>query len=76
MSLRDQSGHRRGRFSLMLAGFLAVAAFFFLSEHRAHVIGALPLLLLLLLCPLLHFIGHGGHGAQPVQRRRGEGNEH
>lgn len=76
MSLHDESVHRRGHFSVMLAGFLAIAAFFLLSEHRAHALGALPLLLLLLLCPLLHFIGHDGHGAQQMQPRRGEGNEH
>ena len=35
-------------------------AFFLLTEHRAHALGALPFLLLLL-CPLLHFM-HGGHG--------------
>ena len=48
-------------------GFLvlgAISAYFLLSEHRAHFIGALPLLLLLS-CPLMHVFmhrGHGGHG--------------
>ena len=32
-----------------------------LAEHRAHVIVALPYLILLL-CPLLHVFMHGGHG--------------
>ena len=41
-------------------GFLAVAGFFFFTEHRAHLMGALPFLLLAL-CPLMHFF-HGGHG--------------
>jgi multisubunit Na+/H+ antiporter MnhG subunit len=41
-------------------GFLAIAAFFLITEHQAHVLGALPLLLLLL-CPLLHLFGHGSH---------------
>ena len=31
-------------------GFLAVAGFFFLTEHRAHLMGALPFVLLAL-CP-------------------------
>ena len=44
-----------------LAAFLAIAAFFLLTEHRAHLYGALPFLLLLA-CPLLHVVGHGGHG--------------
>lgn len=43
-------------------GFVAVAGFFLFTEHRAHLFGALPYLLLLA-CPLLHlFHGHGGHG--------------
>ena len=48
---------------LALLGFLAIAAFFLLTEHRAHLFGALPYLLVLA-CPLLHFThgGHGGHG--------------
>lgn len=50
----------RSRTGLALIGFLAIAAFFLLSEHRAHALGALPFLLLLL-CPLLHRLGHGGH---------------
>ena len=42
----------------------AVAAFFLLAEHRAHLFGVLPYLLLLA-CPLMHLFmhrGHGGHG--------------
>lgn len=40
----------------------AVAAFFLLTEHRAHLFGALPYLLLLA-CPLMHVFMHRGHGA-------------
>ncbi|MCW5660039.1 MAG: DUF2933 domain-containing protein [Burkholderiaceae bacterium] len=45
-------------------GFLAVAGFFFFAEHRAHLLGALPFVLLAL-CPLMHLFhrGHGGHGS-------------
>lgn len=44
-----------------LVGFLAIAAFFLLTEHRAHLFGILPFLLLLA-CPLMHlFHGHGSH---------------
>jgi hypothetical protein len=46
---------------IALAGFLIIAAFFLLSEHRAHFLGFLPYLLLLL-CPFLHFFMHGRHG--------------
>ncbi|WP_119682021.1 DUF2933 domain-containing protein [Indioceanicola profundi] len=41
--------------------FLAVTGFFLWAEHRAHLFGALPYLLLLL-CPLMHLFMHGGHG--------------
>lgn len=41
-------------------GFLLVAAYFLFTEHRAHVFGALPYLLLLA-CPLMHLFHHG-HG--------------
>lgn len=46
---------------LVTIAFLLIAAFFLLSEHRAHTLGALPFLLLLA-CPLLHMAMHGGHG--------------
>ena len=41
-------------------GFLAGAGFFLFTEHRAHLMGALPFILLAL-CPLMHLF-HGGHG--------------
>ena len=41
--------------------FLAIAAFFLITEHRAHLYGWWPLLLLAA-CPLLHRFHHGGHG--------------
>jgi hypothetical protein len=40
--------------------FLAVAVFFLVTEHTAHVLGALPYLLLLA-CPLMHLLHHRGH---------------
>jgi hypothetical protein len=55
------SGRVKVRAGAVLLAFLAIAAFLLLSEHRAHVFGALPYLLLLL-CPVLHLILHGGHG--------------
>jgi Protein of unknown function (DUF2933) len=41
--------------------FLAIALFFLWEEHRAHLLGALPYVLLLL-CPAIHFFMHRGHG--------------
>lgn len=51
--------HSRSR--LVLIGFLAVAAFFLFSEHRAHFLGILPYLFVLA-CPLMHLFHHGHHG--------------
>jgi len=48
----------------VLGGFLVIAAYFLWSEHRAHVMGALPYLLLLA-CPVMHlFHHHHGHEHQ------------
>ena len=51
----------RSRYALGLLVFGAIAAYFLLSEHRAHFFGALPFLLLLA-CPLMHMFMHRGHG--------------
>ena len=56
----------KSRTGLVLLAFLAIATFFLIAEHTAHVFGVLPYALLLL-CPLLHLFmhkGHGGHGDQ------------
>lgn len=64
MDVHDHNDRRPpfGRSKWVLIGFLAVAAFFLWTEHRAHVLGALPYLLVLA-CPLMHLFhhGHGGH---------------
>ena len=49
-------GSSRGR--IVLIAFLGIAAFFLLSEHRAHAFGLLPYLLVLA-CPLMHLFHHG-----------------
>jgi len=46
---------------LGLGVFLAIALFFLWEEHRAHLLGALPWLLLLA-CPLMHMLMHRRHG--------------
>lgn len=48
---------------------LAIAAFYLVTEHRAHLIAGLIWLpwLLLLACPLMHIFGHGGHGSHGGQ---------
>ncbi len=50
--------------------FAAIALFYLLSEHRAHLFGALPYLLLLA-CPLMHFFMHGRHGEHGEHRHGG-----
>ena len=64
----------RSRYAIGLLVMGAIAAYFLLSEHRAHVFGALPLLLLLS-CPLMHVFmhhGHGGHGGGHAHHHAGE----
>ena len=48
------------RYAIGMLVIGGVAAYFLLTEHLAHVVGALPLLLLLA-CPLMHVFMHGGH---------------
>ena len=57
----DDPTPNRGRW--VLIGFLIVASFFLFTEHRAHLFGILPYMLILA-CPLMHLFhhGHGHHG--------------
>jgi len=52
----------RSRYGLGLLVLGAIAGYFLVAEHRAHLLGALPFLLLLA-CPLMHIFMHRGHGA-------------
>jgi hypothetical protein len=52
-SMELESSWVRSTSNWTLIGFAAIAAFFLITEHRAHVLGALPFGLFLL-CPLLH----------------------
>jgi hypothetical protein len=70
-------GWFRSRTGLVLLVFLGIAAFFLITEHRAHALSVLPFLFVLL-CPLLHLFlhgrhggGHAGHGSRPSQRPEG-----
>ncbi len=53
-------GFWTSRYAIGLIVIGAVAGYFLLTEHRAHVAGALPYLLLLA-CPLIHVFMHRGH---------------
>ncbi len=49
---------------LVVCLLLAALGGYLLLTHTGHVLSALPYLLLLA-CPLMHFVGHGhGHGHQ------------
>ena len=57
----------------VLFGFLVVAGYFLVMEHKAHLEGVLTYLpyLLLLACPLMHLFmhhDHGGHGERPSRK--------
>ena len=45
---------------IALVLLLVVGGFFLWTEHKAHIMGALPYLILLL-CPLMHVFMHRGH---------------
>mgnify|MGYP003482738909 CR=1 FL=1 len=60
----DDRDKRSGRTAERLAyfAFAMIALYFLLTQHRAHLISALPYLLLAA-CPLMHVFHHrGGHG--------------
>lgn len=69
----DPAGHGTppsfwaSRYALGMIVFGAVAVYFLVTEHLAHVVGALPFLLLLA-CPLMHVFMHHGHGGAPDER--------
>jgi len=69
-------GFWRSRAGLAAIGFLLIAAFLLVSEHRAHALGYLPFVLLLA-CLLLHGFmhgkhGHDGHGSDVGPARKGD----
>ncbi len=69
----EHAGHCVPRgYNWILVAFLAIAAFFLFTEHRAHLLGALPFLLLLA-CPLMHlFMHHGYNGGHDDNSNRSE----
>ena len=57
------------RYAIGLVVIGGIAAYFLLTEHFAHLVGALPYLLLLA-CPLMHIFMHGGHGVHSHHQER------
>jgi len=58
----------------VVGGFAVVALFFLLTEHRAHLLGWLPFLLLAA-CPLMHLFHHGAHGSHGGEDNRPPGRD-
>ena len=85
----DSTTRWKKRANLALIGFMLIAGYFLLTEHRAHLAGVVSYLpfLLLLACPLMHVFMHGSHGdhgkgktnrpgtgsAEPADRSSAEG---
>ena len=63
---RDAGTARRGLWAF--AFFAILAAAYLVAEHRAHVAGLLPYLVILA-CPLMHLFMHRGHGGHGDHRR-------
>jgi len=72
MTPHGHDEHHGGFFAsptnLVLLGFLAIAGYFLVAEHWAHVVPYLPWVLLLA-CPLMHLFMHHGHGGHGDGRR-------
>jgi fatty acid desaturase len=69
---RESASFLRSPAGMALCVFLAVAALFLVLEHSAHLLGAWPLLFLLL-CAIMHLFmhrGHGGHGSHGSNSNR------
>ncbi len=63
----------RFRYGLGLAVFLAIAGYFLWQEHEAHILGYLPLILILGACVGMHLFMHGGHGGDHGSHHDGSG---
>jgi hypothetical protein len=48
----------------LVLGLAVMAGSYFAIWHGAHVAALLPFLIVLA-CPLMHLLGHGGHGHHP-----------
>ena len=57
---------------LAALGLIGAASYFLLIEHREHVLPFLPYLILLA-CPLMHLLMHGGHGHHHSRETQSDG---
>ncbi len=72
--MSDEIEQRRhlSRGQWVFYGFLAAILFLLFTEHRAHVLGILPFLILLA-CPLMHLFMHHDHGQHAHNHDSSEG---
>jgi hypothetical protein len=61
----------RSRGNILLLLVLGIVGFLLFTDHRSHVFGILPYLLLLA-CPFMHMFMHRGHG----KHSNGRGGHH
>lgn len=70
----DMDRRHRAKSRWVLCGFLVIVGFFLFEEHRAHLLGALPYLLLLA-CPLMHLFMHHDHAVHGGQKHDHDASE-
>ena len=70
----DSGEETKSRVKWVFIGFLAIAAYFLITEHKAHLSGLLYYLpfLLLLTCPLMHLFMHHDHGGRDEHPSRND----
>ncbi|QQG35743.1 MAG: DUF2933 domain-containing protein [Micavibrio aeruginosavorus] len=68
---KEQKGFWASPTGIACLFFLAAAAYFLLTEHRAHIVPYLPYLIILA-CPLMHIFHHGGHGGHGEHGKKEE----
>jgi hypothetical protein len=59
------------RFKITLVIFAVIALGLLWGEHKVHLLGALPWLILLA-CPLIHMFMHGGRGGHGDHNHHGD----
>lgn len=59
--MTDKNKGFLNRYPIGFLLLIIIGGFFLWNEHRAHILGALPFLILLL-CPIMHIFMHKGHG--------------
>ena len=59
---------------IVLCGFGAFALLLLLGEHRTHLLGLLPFLILLA-CPFPHIFMHKGHGSHSGHQPHGDADQ-